>query len=754
MINPYDIPTDTMFKPIVQAWTNRFEAAVSAREEWQSVVDEIMMFYGKSAAAMFDPGYKRKFWPGKVQPRFRMTVNLAYEFVRVMLPEQIWERPHRTVTPKRFLEIPEGLLDPQTMEQIMAEQQSMVGYAKLQAVMQEAWLNYTSREMPGGGLEGQSSMAVLDALLKGRGVKCIRPYVFPGSNRLITGCFREPPERILLDPDAKTMEAVTWMAIVHNDRTDEVERRFGLPEGMLARSATLESSWSNSELNARYVPGTHHIEGTSNDRTVWYEVYSKCGVGSRRTELLQPVKSHLEEIVGDFAYLAICPAVPWPLNCPIDKVLDGASTEEVREMFDWPIPAFYKDDKWPVEFLDFYPNNNEKDKCPIWPIPPLQPALGEIKVLNYLVPALINRVWTSSRDFWAVAGPYREQLQKEIEKGEDQAFIGIPAVVDDIRKILTIIQQPESRRDMWDLIGLTEDLFRKRTGMMLTAYGGNEDGTQNRSAEETVAKTRAVSATPAYLQKKVVAFESRCASSEAAVARRVVRAPDVEGLFGPTLAQTWDQTVASEDSHDIAAQLDFTVAAASIRRPNRDKDIEDLVQVMQYWLPIDQAYAQSTGDYSPVNATKRLWGRYHDMDMTEMFIPDQSEQMEEAARQQMEQEHQKVQMELAKLQAETQGKQLDAQTAVLKARLEQQAKHLEMQLKAKEGQLNIASRAAELQFDRAKAQQEMEVANAKGLTEILLGRQKLNQQRVGDEIKLTSLLGTEMIKRQAQVRGN
>jgi hypothetical protein len=199
------------------------------------------------------------------------------------------------------------------------------------------------------------------------------------------------------------MDEVRWMAIVHCDPHWEVERRFKLPDNMLAKKASLESSWSNSEANSFYVPATHHIEGKSNDMVVWYEIYSKCGVGTRRTELYEPVKDHLEESVGDFAYLAICPALPFPLNAPVDKVLKGASTEEVKRMFDWPIPSFYKDDRWPAEFLDMYPNIDEKDESAVWPIPPLAPALGEIKVLNYIVPFLVNRTWMSSRDFWAVA---------------------------------------------------------------------------------------------------------------------------------------------------------------------------------------------------------------------------------------------------------------------------------------------------------------------------------------------------------------
>ena len=57
---PYDIPSDNLFAPLVRAWTNKIEAGINVRKKWQNLVDEIMLFYGKSAAALFDPVYAKK----------------------------------------------------------------------------------------------------------------------------------------------------------------------------------------------------------------------------------------------------------------------------------------------------------------------------------------------------------------------------------------------------------------------------------------------------------------------------------------------------------------------------------------------------------------------------------------------------------------------------------------------------------------------------------------------------------------------
>lgn len=731
---PYDIPSDNLFAPLVRAWTAKIEAGVNVRKKWQTLVDEIMMFYGKSAAALFDPAYSKKFWPGNIKPRFRVNINLAYEYIAIRLPELLWENPNRNVEPKKIIEVPKELFPPDEQGQpnpmyqaIMAEQQQMYASANLASHMMQYWLNYTAREMPGGLLD-HSTMATLDALLKGRGCLWQRPYTFPGSGRTITGCFREPPERLITDPDFKILRECRWIALQHVDPHYEVERRFGLPENSLRKKGSLESSWAYAESAAHGRPTyAHKLEGVTNDMVVWYEVYSKCGVGTRKTEMYDPVKNQLENVVGDYAYLAIAPCIPWPLNCPVDKVLNGATSDEVRAMFDWPIPLFYADDRWPVEVLDFYPNNDETDTSAAWPIPPLAPALGEIKLMNVLVPFLTSRVWTSSRDFWAIAGPYMETLKKEIDKGEDQAFIAVPAVVDDIRKIVTILQQPETRRDMWDLIGLVESLFRKRTGLTLTAYGMNEDGTQNRSAEETIAKNRAVGVRSEFMQKMVVDWQSRVAASEAMVARRFITGQDVAPLMGQMIGMLWNQGIATSDVETVVRQLDYTVEAASIRRPNRERDIANFMQVMQAWVPFDFQYGQGSGDWAPFNADKKKWGELHDQDVDDMLIPDQTEEMQAMQQQQAQLEQQQMQLEQQKLQAEIQGKQMDVEAKVVDAQIKQQSAEMDMQTKVAELQLDSAAQQQEMEFNARKAQQEIELESGKGLVEILMQREKHQQ---------------------------
>ena len=747
---PYDIPGDTLLRPLVQTWTVRLESAAQSRSRWQGLVDEIMLFYGRSAAAMWDTSIAKKFWTGNITPRFRVSVNLAYEYVAVMLPNLLWENPHRNVQPKASIEVPQEMFgedeeSQMMLMQIQREQQQNIGIANLSAHMQQDWLNYTAREQP-QGLLWHSTMATLDALLKGRGCLWTRPHQFPGSQRLVTGCFREAPENLFIDPDSKTLADAKWIALKHVEPHAQVESRFKLPKGYLRKRATLESSWAYAQNLLGSQPSyVHRVDGQSNDLVVWYEVFSKCGVGVERTDTFEPVKQQLNEVVGDYAYLAICPACPWPLNAPTDKIMGGASSDDVGRMFEWPVPLFWKDDRWPVECLDFYPNNDEKDPGAAWPIPPLGPALGEIKLLNYLIPFLTNRVWMSSRDFWAVLGPHLKHYQKYLESGDDQTIIPTPAMTDDVRKVVTILQQPETRRDMWELIGLVEELFRKRVGLPVGMYGQNEGGSQNRSAEETVSKNRAYQVRPDFMQKMVVNWQSNAAASEAMVARRFIRAPHVEPRMGQTMAGIWDRVVASDDDETIARQFDYTIEAASIRRPNRESDIANLQQVAGIWLPVAQQAAGGTGDYSAVNEMMRKWGEFHDQDMTGMFIPDQSEQIQQAQQQQQQMAEQEMQMEQAKMQADLQGKQMDAQgkqvdmeAKVLDAKIKQEVAQADMGRKVAETQLDMAARQQEMEFDAQMARQKLEAESGQTLMQILAERQK-SQQAIQHESQMGAI---------------
>jgi hypothetical protein len=715
MANDYDSTQGEFLRPLVTGWLAKIESALTCgpRKRWKEIADECLMFYSKSAAAMWDPFYQRKFWKNVKAPKFRITINKAFELVAVFGPNLLWDVPHRTVTPKKQLELPPDLFahDPeqqQLMQMLSQQMQREAGQDRVVAHLMQ----------PGGGLEGHSELAVIDALIKGRGCLWSAPYSFPSSGRQLIGSFRDKPERLLIDPDFSTMDEAQWIVRIHQDPHWALEKRFELPAGSLKGRATLESNWHYAELKGAEDGGASDRQaGKTNDLVIWYEVFSKMGVGSRMTGMPDEIKNHLDEVVGDYAYLAICPNCPFPLNCPTEKLRKGATDKEVQHLFSWPIPT-WADDRWPVEVLDFYP-----DPESAYPIAPLAPGMGELKFLNFLVPWACNRIYTSSRDFWAVMGSQLDQFQKYLQEGEDQTVIPIPpsAGTDDIRKIVTVLQQPETRFDIWKIIELVSTLFDKRVGLTEFAYGRNEGGTQDRTAATTMERKNAVGVRPEHMQKKVVGWQSRVATMEAMLTYLFVKAKDTVPLMGQGGAMLWQRYIENADGEQIFRQMNYTVSAASIRRPNRDRDIANFQQASDKWMSAAQSFGVETGSWEPINGMMKKWGEYHDADMTECFFvpPPPDEEAAALEKAQLQAETQKMQAEAQKLTSEAQ-----QNPAEIKA-MEAQA---DIQIKQQEFQLDIAKTQAELQMEAQKHQMEMQQKQEEGRLSLALKAKQGEQQ--------------------------
>lgn len=710
MLDDYFNRDHEFLRPICTGWLAKLEAAHKSRKKWNEVAAECYMFYAKSAAAMWDQDYQRKFWSNVKAPKFRMTMNKAFEFVAVFGPNLMWDTPHRTAKQRKRLEIPEELFagDPQgqqIFQQLQETGQSEQVRGDMVAHLMESWLNYTPGEMPGGGLMGQSKLAVIDALVKGRGCLWLKPYTYPGSGRQLTGAFRHPPEDLFIDPDFKSLNDAKWIALRHVEAHWEVERRFELPHGSLKNKAALESSYHYGEMRGTMDGGVcDRVSGKTNDLVVWYEIFSKTGVGARMTDMPSSVRDELEASVGDYAYLAVCPDCPYPLNAPAAKLRE-ANPAETKAMFSWPVPL-WADDRWPVTVLDFYPDPENA-----WPIPPIAPGLGELKLLNFLIPWLANRIWSSSRDFWAVAGPHVEKYTKYLEDGDDQCIMDVPADVDDVRKAITVLQQPETRADVWKIIELVSENFDKRVGLVEGVYGRNENGTQNRTAEETAAKKSASGVRPEYMAKCVVEWQGDVATVEAFMTQLFVKSNDVAPLLGQAGAYLWGQYIENADLETIMRQMSFTVEASSIRRPDRDRDVANFQTIMQLFAPTYQAIGLEHNNWDPWNAMTKQWADYHDADMSGMMVaapqPDpaaqQSQQLQLADVQadvqlkqaRAEQMKAKTQIDAAKLQIDSQ----PDPAAQLQPLMDVQAHRLEMMQTAQQGQQELAQSAAKHALD-------------------------------------------------------
>jgi hypothetical protein len=741
-----DIPGYESLRPLVAGWDKKLQASAqsAARKKWKEVADEILMFYSRSAAAMWDLDYGKKFWRNIKAPKFRITINKAYEYVAVFGPNLIWDAPYRSVKPKRQLQIPPELFagNEQLFQQIQQQAQQEHATDTLRCHLLQQWLNYTPRELPGGGLEHHNELAVVDAMLVGRGLLFPQLYSFPGSQRTITGCFRKRPTDLLIDPDFKTLQECKWVALRHTQPHWEVERRFGLPANSLKNRASLETSWHYSELQSRESSTGDRNSGKTSDLIIWYEVWSKLGVGARMTGMPDDLKYHLEEVVGDYAYLAICPECPYPLNCRADK-LQQATDQEIKAEFAWPIP-YWKDDRWPFAHLDFYP-----DPESAWPVPPLAPALGELKFINFLVSFLSNRIYSSSRDFWAIIGSNFDEYRKVLEDGEDQVVFPVPPGTEDVRKQIMALQQPETRADAWKILEIVSQLFDKRTGLTEFAYGQNEQGTQDRTAETTKARAQAVGVRPEYMQKRVVAWQGDAATMEGYLTQRFITAQDSLPLMGQAGAMLWQQYIENQDDEQLFRQMDFSIEASSIRRPNKDKDMADFNEMMDRFAALYQAYGELTGDFTPANGILEKFGELKDMDMSGLEFPakdpndpqvqlqqqmqqaEAAKTMAEAHKAMSEAQNNPAELKAQELAMEQQQAQQELQMDLQKLQAELQAKMAELQLKIAEKQADIQMKREEhqqdMQFKQQEGQVDLAIKKEQGAQQIAMGQQQIRQ---------------------------
>jgi len=83
----------------------------------------------------------------------------------------------------------------------------------------------------------------------------------------------------------------------------------------------------------------------------------------------------------------------------------------------------------------------------------------------------------------------------------------------------------------------------------------------------------------------------------------------VAPLLGPAGAMLWKQYVEGSDVELVSRQFNYTIAASSIRRPNRERDVANYQQVMNLFAPTMQGYGQQTGNYDPFNGMVGEWGR-------------------------------------------------------------------------------------------------------------------------------------------------
>lgn len=737
MANSYENPYSALTSPICETWTNLLRAAESARRPFMEKYDQIMLFYSEATRFLWEDETRVKYLgPNAPIPKFQVTVNKAFEYIALFVPMLCWQNPTRRVTSKGTLSEdvmrlagPIIQADP-NLQMLLQQQQMKEARDELRNAVWEDYLGRTPNEQPDGGLRGNLQMSITDALLSGRGILVPRTYGPPESALSLTGLFYEPVTNLLIDPDSVHPHAADaqWLSLMHVDWWWDVERRFPwIPPGTLRSKGNLSSIGGEAGRIRKFT----RYGQTQSDLIVWYEIWSRCGMGSRYTP--EPRRDILmgdrfDEVVGDHAYLCITDCCNYPLNLTPWMIGGDPDEEVIAQALQWPVP-FYKDNRWPLAMLDFYPNGPSP-----WPLPPLWPCIGEMICLQILLSIYLDNAHANTQSIIGCLKDMASQVQNALKKGENPAVIEFSGDFNkNVNEVIQFLNRPNQNTDLLQAMEFVMSEIERKSGLSELLFGRNPGGTQDRSAASVQIKAEKVNIRPEYMGNQVADFVSQGSDLERILAYWTLAGRDVEYLLGPAGAYLWD-TLVKGDPEDVAIRgLRTRVEASDLRRPNKERDSENLNGMMQYMIPLLQQLAVMTGDIEPVNGFIRAVGRAAEMDVDEFLLPPLPDNSDMQQRQG------------AMMDAETQEKIAKAQKALADAQA------VLMQAQSSQGDLEgeQALNDQQLGIEGAKADQQMQHADEKATQTEEVHRQKIQQNAMRFWQRMQSQAAMDGLKMQA-----
>lgn len=790
----------TFLNPLVQLWDKRIIAAKEAKKEFTDVGHMCDKFFTGTTGWLWKPQYKRQYLGAIDTPKFRVSLNKAFEFVAIYGPSLYWRVPNRRLEVEDPIDLPPSAFgltppvqqmldqmqdeqfmqqaqqDPMLMQQVQQAQQVQQMYEQYQMQQQmhtdqitsgtslmDAYLDYSQREQPGGGLKTHGLNSVNEALVKGRGLLVPKTYQFPGSNTTLTGCFHKSVDDLFINPDCTDPTLVTadWIALRHVHYTWQVERMFKLPTGSLASYGTLESGESTSTRKSDY-DKIERKAGQRNDLIVWYEIWSKMGVGPRADfdeetdahERMDPALSRaFDDTVGDFAYLAIAKDVPYPLNA---RARDVANSEDddIKQMFQWraaengkPFPC-YMDGRWPVACLDFYPYYNHA-----WPVAPLAPGLGELITLNVLWTAYVEQAYQNRKLIIAALKSAQQNVEESLRSADNPVYVEInDAAHSSINEMIQYLQRPNMNTDLLQAMTLVEQKFNQRVGLSEINYA--QTGTPaSRSARDIAAKEAAAAVRPEYMQNQTAEWMSEASQLEMQLAAWNVEGQDLGRLLGPIGAQLWDQLITQNDPETILRQWRVILDAVDMRKPNKEREFANISSMLGYTMPVLQQYAQITGDGNPIN--NFLVSIAESMEQDTKGWAMGPWQPPQPSPEEMQMQEQQNQLQMQTIQTDLQIKMLDAQIKQIDA----QTKQMEMQQEAAETQMTMQGHTPEMikaqlqmQLEAAKQQQAMQFEQMKKNLDLQFTQAKAQQHLQQEQMKFGQKMQIDAAGNQMNMR--
>jgi hypothetical protein len=627
-------------RAITQSWLSKIKQSQKHKKPFSDDAKEAMNFFDghgdwfwKDGRGAENGNYSRI-----APPSFRMSINKAFEAVKLFGSVIYHRNPVRTVTPRGFPVVPPMALgidpnqppqvDPMTgqpMPNPMVDEfiqvSNHIGMMDEQrrtvAGLIESYLNYTPVEL---NLKETSRQAVDEGIIKGMGTWWTELVELPtsedGKTFGLIGSFYDSVDNLEMDPDADNQEDILWCARRCIHPVDEVARQYGLSKDDL--KGHLESYASQAQEEDR---GYKHRKrnGKTNDLIVYWKIWSKTGFG-------HTLKGFPKEFAGMFdglgqnCYLVVAEGVNFPLNAPKEIALEEPDESGLpNSLFTrtrWPIPFYADINGWPFTPLQFH-----RKPGYIWPISHLKPGMSELKFLNWAMSFLAGRVMISCKTMVGVAKAAGDDIKDQILKHEENGFALVElseTLGRSVSDIVSVFQLPEVSPELWKILQAVSDMFDKRVGLTELVFGMTRN--QFRSAAEAQVKSEQISVRPDDMANVLEDAMSSLARKEALAARWLLQPQDVAPILGPLGAEVWSQQVQQMDVHALAREFDYRIEAGSARKPNKAGRVEQMNMAVQTLGPILQGLIP-LGQVGPMNALLSDWCKALDIDPKPYMIP-------------------------------------------------------------------------------------------------------------------------------------
>lgn len=742
---------------LVEEWNQRLKAARSARRAFDLIGDQCHSFYARGCGHMWTPDFMGTYVGKDVtEPMFKVTVNKTFEYVTIVGPHLFWGNPQVTLTPMQPLDFdiaaigdPEDPEVQQIYQQLTTEQSMNFAKVKLQSDLMTRVVNYLNREQY-CNLAKEGMFSLIDGMVRGMGCLWHEEYSFPGSPRKFVGAFFDSVKNLWVDPDCTEPSWKSAKYIIRRRFSTpyDLEKRFGFKRGELRKYAdghTNEHQIAN-QSNQKSVQDRRN--GTNGDLIVWYEAYSKDGIGVRHrdSDEDQELSEAMDEIVGDFAYICFAEGIPFLLNAAPNKLLKIKNDDDaILESLSWPVPS-YIENRWPVDRLAF---NIDTESA--YPIPPLGEAMGELITLNILVSCYLEQAYSSRKSIIA----YLESQAKDVERALSENTkngISLLKLKDGVHKsvneVVQYLNRPGMNTDLLGAIQYVSELFNQRSGLNELMYGMSS--TQSRSATDAQEKASRSQVRPDKMAEDVAKWMTEVMDQLKFHAALVIEGKDIEPMLGVGGSYLWDKMIASEDPEVVARSMSCTVQASEVRKPDRARDMANMQQMLPMLLPILQQYAYVKGPdpsgVEPMNNLISAWGKIAEADMTGVkmgpFAPPPPDEQLAAMQQQLQQleaqgmaaDVELKQAQAAKTAAEAQGAAGDQQQRQLEFEFDAAGKQMDLQHKAASSEIDIQAAQMKAQIEQIKAQQKIGQDAAKFMFQGAQMRADLANKRAMAEI--------------------